>query len=143
MKSANSLAHQNGRLFAALAILSCFLCNGGCSRKADTPAAPAGLAKIQVGYIGLTCEAPLFVAREKGFFKDEGLDPQFTKYDWATYRDAIALGKIDITHHLTMFLLKPIEQGADLKITAGVHRGCLRVQTSIGSSIHSIADLKG
>ena len=143
MKSKGFLAYQNARLLAALTILTCFLCNGGCSRKAQTPAGPPGLATIQVGYIGLSCEAPLFVARDKGFFKDEGLDPQFTKYDWATYRDAIALGKIDITHHLTMFLLKPIEQGADLKITAGVHRGCLRVQTSIGSSIHSIADLKG
>jgi NitT/TauT family transport system substrate-binding protein len=146
MKSFGSLAYQNGRLLAILAVLVSVLCNGGCGRKGETPVAttgPAALAKIQVGYIGLTCEAPLFVAREKGFFKEEGLDPEFTKYDWATYRDAIALGKIDITHHLTMFLLKPIEQGADLKITAGVHRGCLRVQTSISGNIHTIADLKG
>jgi NitT/TauT family transport system substrate-binding protein len=130
------------RFLTALLLLAALLCTQACGRKEATPAG-SGPAKIQVGYIGLTCEAPLFVAREKGFFKDENLDPQFTKYDWATYRDAIALGKIDITHHLTMFLLKPIEQGADIKITAGVHRGCLRVQTSITSNIHSIADLRG
>jgi len=143
MKSASSPAYQNGHLLAALAILACFLTNGGCSRKAETLPAPAGLTKIQVGYVGLTCEAGLFVAQHEGFFKEEGLDAEFTKYDWATYRDAIALGKVDVTYHLVMFLLKPIEQGADLKITAGVHKGCLRVQTSIASNIHGIVDMKG
>ena len=140
----------NRRILARVAvILTMVLAGFGCDSKKDAAQSPAtaggapGLARIQVGYIGLTCEAPLFVAQERGFFKEEGLDAQLTKYDWATYRDAIALGKIDITHHLVMFLLKPIEQGADLKITAGVHKGCLRVQTSISGNIHTIADLKG
>src|SRR5207248_2809193 len=30
--------------------------------------------KVRVGYIGLTCEAPIFTAVEKGFFKEEGLE---------------------------------------------------------------------
>lgn len=138
----------SGRLLAGIAVMLTILVAGfGCDSKNGASSAPAsaapGLAKIQVGYIGLTCEAPLFVAEKNGFFKDEGLDAEFTKYDWATYRDAISLGKVDITQHLVMFLLKPIEQGADIKITAGVHKGCLRVQTSISGDIHSIADLKG
>src|SRR5436305_2728601 len=85
--------------------------------------------KVRVGYIGLTCEAPIFVAYEKGFFKDEGLDVELVKNDWATYRDSLGLGKFDVTHHLVMYLLKPIEQGLDVKFTGGIHRGCLRVQT--------------
>src|SRR5688572_24918108 len=74
-----------------------------------------GLTRIKVGYIGLTCEAPIFTAYEKGFFKEEGLEVEFVRCEWATYKDALALGQFDITHHLVMYFLKPIEQGLDVK----------------------------
>jgi NitT/TauT family transport system substrate-binding protein len=108
-------------------------------------AAPAPDAvKVKVGVIGLTCEAPIYVAVEKGFFKDEGLDVSLIKYsNWSTYKDALGLGGFDITHHLIMMFLKPIEQGMDVKILAGVHRGCLRVQTSTTGSVQTLSDLRG
>jgi NitT/TauT family transport system substrate-binding protein len=109
---------------------------------ASSPAPDA--VKVKVGVIGLTCEAPIYVAVEKGFFKEEGLDVSLIKYsDWSTYKDALALGGFDITHHLIMMFLKPIEQGANIKILAGVHRGCLRVQTSTTGTVNSLEDLKG
>src|SRR5438067_13268619 len=67
--------------------------------------------KVRVGYIGLTCEAPIFAAYEKGFFKEEGLEPELVKCAWANYKDTLALGGYDITQHLVMYFLKPIEQG--------------------------------
>src|SRR5438034_9471768 len=85
-------------------------------------------AKVRVGYIGLTCEAPIFTAVEKGFFKEEGLDVSLVKCDWKNYKDVLALGGYDVTHHLVMYFLKPVEQGLDVKFTGGIHRGCLRVQ---------------
>ncbi|HEY1794042.1 MAG TPA: ABC transporter substrate-binding protein [Opitutaceae bacterium] len=110
----------------------------------ETPSTPAAEPmKIKVGYIGLTCEAPIFVAVEKGFFKEEGLDVSLVKCDWTTYKDSLALGGFDITHHLIMMFLKPIEQGMDVKFLAGVHRGCLRVQASASGSIHTVEDLRG
>jgi NitT/TauT family transport system substrate-binding protein len=42
-----------------------------------------------------------------------------------------------------MYFLKPIEQGLDVKFTAGIHRGCLRVQSSTKGDIHKIEDLRG
>jgi NitT/TauT family transport system substrate-binding protein len=115
-----------------------------CNKSADNSAAPAGgLMKVRVGYIGLTCEAPIFTAVEKGFFKDEGVDVTLVKCEWANYKDVLALGGFDITHHLVMYFLKPIEQGLDVKFLGGIHRGCLRVQTATGSSIHSVEDLRG
>src|SRR5881296_4109375 len=99
--------------------------------------------KVRVGYIGLTCEAPIYVAYEKGFFKEEGLEPELVKCNWATYKDALALGSYDITHHLVMYFLKPIEQGLDVRFLAGIHRGCLRVQAGVKTNIHTIQDLKG
>src|SRR5437762_3474722 len=99
--------------------------------------------KVRVGYIGLTCEAPIFTAVEKGFFKEEGLEVSLVKCEWANYKDVLALGGFDITHHLVMYFLKPIEQGLDVKFTGGIHRGCLRVQAGMNSSISKIQDLRG
>jgi NitT/TauT family transport system substrate-binding protein len=117
------------------------------SQTATPPAAAAktdgALAKVRVGYIGLTCEAPLYVAFEKGFFREEGIDPEPIKCEWSKYKDVLALGGYDITHHLVMYFLKPIEQGLDVKMTGGVHTGCLRVQAGVNGKVNSVADLKG
>src|SRR5690348_11848328 len=99
--------------------------------------------KVRVGYIGLTCEAPIYAAYEKGFFKEEGLEPELVKCNWSTYKDALALGSFDITHHLVMLFLKPVEQGLDVRFLAGIHRGCLRVQAGAKTNIHTVEDLKG
>ena len=133
------------QLFAPLALAAiASLSLSGCSKDpATTTVSETGMAKIKVGYIGLTCEAPLFTAYEKGFFKDEGLDVEWVKCEWAQYKDVLALGGFDITHHLIMMFLKPLEQGLDVKMTAGVHTGCLRVQTSADSAISKPTDLKG
>src|SRR4051794_32237480 len=47
----------------------------------------SGPMKVRVGYIGLTCEAPIFTAVEKGFFKEENLDVELVKCEWANYKD--------------------------------------------------------
>jgi NitT/TauT family transport system substrate-binding protein len=101
------------------------------------------LTKIRVGYVGITCEAPIFCAVENGYFKEEGLDAQLVKCEWSNYKDVLALGGFDITHHLIMYLLKPIEQGLDVKFTAGVHRGCLRIQAPIDGKVKTAQDLRG
>jgi NitT/TauT family transport system substrate-binding protein len=131
-----------GKLITVLALTVVSL--AGCGKQgADTPAEGTGPAKIRVGYIGLTCEAPIFTAVEKGFFKEEGLEVSLVKCEWSNYKDVLALGGYDITHHLVMYFLKPIEQGLDVKFTGGIHRGCLRVQASTKSNIHTIKDLRG
>jgi NitT/TauT family transport system substrate-binding protein len=124
---------------AALIAISCVLLSG-CGRK-DSASATSN--KIRVGYVGLTCEAPIFSAVENGFFNEEGLDVEMVKCEWANYKDVLALGGFDITHHLVMYFLKPIEQGLDVKFTGGIHRGCLRVQAAVNGKISNIADLRG
>jgi NitT/TauT family transport system substrate-binding protein len=121
-----------------LAIALLILC--GCKKDSTTAGASN---RIRVGYIGLTCEAPIFSAVEKGFFKEEGLEVEMVKCEWANYKDVLALGGFDITHHLVMYFLKPIEQGLDVRFTAGIHKGCLRVQSSTKGNIHSVQDLRG
>ena len=127
-------------LFAVVLILAA-LTFSDCNKSSTSR--PAASNKVRVGYIGLTCEAPIFAAVEKGFFKEEGLEPELVKCNWAAYKDALALGSFDITHHLVMLFLKPIEQGLDVRFLAGIHRGCLRVQAGVKTNIHTIEDLKG
>ena len=119
----------------------CALLLSGCSKKSI--ATVVNSKHVKIGFIGLTCEAPIYTAYEKGFFKDEGLEPELVKCSWANYKDNLALGSYDITHHLVMYFLKPIEQGLDVRFLGGVHTGCLRVQTGVNSPIHKIQDLKG
>ena len=127
----NSLVH---------AVAAASLLLTGCNRGSQ---GPAGSNKVRIGYIGITCEAPIFTAVEKGFFKEEGLEVTLVKCDWKNYKDVLALGGYDLTHHLIMYFLKPIEQGLDVKFTGGIHRGCLRVQASTKSNIKTVQDLRG
>ena len=113
----------------------------GCSKKSSVQIVNS--RHVRVGYVGLTCEAPLFSAIENKFFEAEGLEPEPVKCSWAQYKDNLALGSYDITHHLVMYFLKPIEQGLDVRFLGGVHTGCLRVQTGVNNPIHKIQDLKG
>src|SRR4026208_2644750 len=124
-----------------IAIFLGLLVLAGCNKKSGSSIQNSN--KVRVGYIGLTCEAPIYAAYEKGYFKEEGLDAERVKCSWATYKDTLALGGYDITHHLVMYFLKPIEQGLDVRFLAGVHRGCLRVQAGVKTNIHTIEDLKG
>ena len=99
--------------------------------------------KFKVAYLGLTCEAPIFIAKDYNMFAEEGLDVELVKTDWDGLREGLGTGQFDANHTLIMYLLKPIESGMDLKITGGIHTGCLRVQVAKNSDIKTVKDLKG
>ena len=107
----------------------------------DTPVLKK--VRVSVGPVGaVTCNAPLFVAYEKNFFKEEGLDAELIRGDWDFIKESLALGKIDGTQGMLTYL-KPIEQGLDVKFTAGVHKGCMHVLTAKDSPLSKPEDLKG
>jgi NitT/TauT family transport system substrate-binding protein len=128
------LAARRAVLICGLVFLS------GCTKGKDAHSAGE---RLKVAYLGLTCEAPIFVAREKGFYADEGLDVELVKTDWDGLREGLGIGRFDANHTLIMYLLKPIEQGLNVKITGGIHTGCLRLQAGVKSSIKTVADLRG
>jgi NitT/TauT family transport system substrate-binding protein len=112
----------------------------GCSKPSNTDDGPT---KLTVAYLGLTCEAPIFVAQEKGFFEEEGLKVELENTDWNGLREGLGTGKFDANHTLIMYVLTAIEKDVDIRITGGIHTGCLRVQVAKDSPIKSVAELKG
>ncbi len=116
----------------------------GCKRGTEiAEITPDGLTKIKVGYMGITCEAPIFVALEHGFFEEEGLAVEKVRVEWSQFKDVLGLGGIHMGQQPVMMFLKPIEEGLDVKLTAGVHKGCLRVQAPTDSAISTVEDLRG
>jgi NitT/TauT family transport system substrate-binding protein len=119
----------------------------GCARKIDSPAnepaAAGGESKIKICYLGLTCEPAIFAAYEKGFFKEEGLDVELVKTDWSAMREGLATGQFHATYSFIMYLINPVEMGLDIKLTAGIHTGCLRIQAGTNTEIKKVEDLKG
>ena len=100
--------------------------------------------KVVLGWGGATCEAPMYTAYHKGFFAAEGLDVSLYKVT-AGYNTSnlLSAGKIDGSPGILFTFLKPIEQGADLRLTAGLHGNCLRVVVARNSGIKKAADFKG
>lgn len=140
-----SVVHRPRRaLLGAAAVLiaaGCALLPAGCN--SNKPKEEGDPGKIKVAYLGLTCEAPIFVAHEKGLFAEQGADVEIVKTDWDGLREGLASGQFQANHTLVMYALKGIEKGSDYKITAGVHTGCLRVQVAPNSPVKSVAELKG
>jgi NitT/TauT family transport system substrate-binding protein len=115
----------------------------GCGSKQDGQDSGGDPGRIKIAFLGLTCEAPIFVAQEKGLFAEQGVDVQIVRTDWDGLREGLASGNFQANHTLVMYVLKGIEKNSDLKITAGVHMGCLRVQVAANSPIKSVTELKG
>jgi NitT/TauT family transport system substrate-binding protein len=122
------------RLLTGALILSALI--GG-----SAPSAEASRV-VHVGYWGGTCEAPIYIAYEKGIFRRNGLNVELVRLSPATFEVTVASGKVDC-YLTTPNGFKSIEQGLDIVITDGVHAGCLAAVVPIKSRIRSVADLRG
>jgi two-component system, oxyanion-binding sensor len=56
---------------------------------------------LRIGFLDLIDAAPLIVARERGFFADEGLDVRLERQlGWGSIRDRLTFGQLDAAHAL-------------------------------------------
>ncbi|MFT8636859.1 MAG: ABC transporter substrate-binding protein [Pseudoclavibacter sp.] len=90
------------------------------------------------------CDAPLVAAYENGFFKKAGLDVVLKKTgsdeDLIT---AVGSGKYTASNGIFFNYLGPIYNGTPVKLSGGLHHGCLDLYVRDDGSISSVADLKG
>ncbi|MCJ2013509.1 CmpA/NrtA family ABC transporter substrate-binding protein [Methylobacterium sp. J-076] len=62
--------------------------------------------RLQIGYVPLCDAAPVVMAQELGFAREEGLDLDLSaEPSWATLRDRLALGHLDGAHMLAPLAL--------------------------------------
>lgn len=128
----------------SLASITALLVSGCAAPKEGSSAQKTadGLTKVTLGTYNGTCEAPLYAAYENGTFKKHGLDVEIVNINAETLKEGLASGKIDGAQ-ISPGMFKSIEQGLDIKLTNGVHTGCIQGVTLKNSSINSVKDLKG
>ncbi|MBV8119761.1 MAG: ABC transporter substrate-binding protein [Alphaproteobacteria bacterium] len=91
------------------------------------------------------CTVAAPVAKERGIFAKHNLDVEFVNFGGTTDQllEAIATGKADAGLGLALRWLKPLEQGFDVRITTGIHGGCIRLLGSKAAKIDSLESLRG
>ncbi|WP_442579808.1 ABC transporter substrate-binding protein [Mesorhizobium sp. ASY16-5R] len=116
------------------------------SLAAQTAAPAAELRKIKFATnASAICLAPVFVALDNGIFTKYGLDVELVNFGASTEAllEAIATGKADGGVGMALRWLKALEQGFDVKITAGTHGGCSRLVALKEKGITDLKQLKG
>ncbi|PXW25396.1 ABC transporter substrate-binding protein [Paraburkholderia caballeronis] len=109
--------------------------------RADGPLTPLKLS----WNAGSICTAPVVVGVKQGFFRRHGLDVELVNFAGSTDQllEAIATGKSDAGVGMALRWVKPLEQGFDVKLTAGIHGGCMRLLATRTSGIVDLPGLKG
>ena len=150
-----SLFRAGGTLLGAAAMAGAL---AGCSSGASSASASASGAssasgsaaasssaaannKVILGYWGGTCEMPIYVGYEKGFFAEAGLAPEIMKIT-EDVAPLMANGDLDC-FELTPDKFKPMEQGLECVIIDSLHYGCQQGVASASSGIKSYRDLEG
>ena len=111
-------------------------CGGGDSNEVADDKIPC-----RIGYWGGTCEAPIYIAKEKGYFEECGIDPELFVITSDT-ASLMSKGELDC-YELTPDQFMPIKNGAEVKIIDSLHTGCIQGAASKESGIKSVADLEG
>ncbi|WP_084535343.1 ABC transporter substrate-binding protein [Nocardia yamanashiensis] len=133
------------KLFAGAGIAAAVVAGGGLAAWLTTRRTPGSgpvHRALKIGFGGGVCEAPLFAALHTGIFEKHGLQVEVVKTGADEIKDAVGAGKLDAAPGIFFSWLKPIEQGIDAKLAAGLHEGCLRIIVPPDSSIKSIAELR-
>ncbi|GAB3854013.1 ABC transporter substrate-binding protein [Dactylosporangium cerinum] len=146
------------RLLTAAGVGAGVLAAGGVAswaflRGRDKETTPAGGLTVTKSWAGkeltLTtpsgvCDAPLVIAYEKGFFQKAGLNVVLKKS--GTDEDvtaAVGSGKYVASNGIFFNYLGPIYNGTPVKLSGGLHHGCLDLYVRSDGSVPTVASLKG
>lgn len=110
---------------------------------ADSSTTEYKYGKIDIpGKDGSLCGAPIYIAYEKGFFKEQGFDVNLISADFETRKIGLNNGTIPIVNGDFQFF-PSIENGVKVKVVDGLHYGCIKLIVPKDSLIRGVSDLKG
>ncbi len=94
------------------------------SQATPSAAKPAGLTLVRAGHMGISSDVYTYIAIEKGYFKEEGIDVELTFFDTAAKMIApMAAGQLDVGRGSpSAGLFNAIARGVPIKIVADVSR---------------------
>lgn len=114
---------------------------------APSPTAPtAQPVTVKVGHLLVPGQGKLFIAKQLGYFAEQGLNVQLIEFtNSADGLAALRAGKIDFGVAGATAPLFHIAKGADIRIVGGIHNedAALIAKPETASQIKTVADLKG
>jgi NitT/TauT family transport system substrate-binding protein len=131
--TASRAAAPARRFFSAVALLS--LCVLPTAQAAD---------KVRIGWVYAMANAPAVVAKEKGYFQEQGLDAELISFtSGPLVQQALAAGELDMAYIGTPPVYHWYANGLESRILAKVNYGQAAVIARKDSGIASLQDLKG
>ncbi len=140
------------KIFILLLLISITIgsCSGSDSKKGDLP----DLGTIQIGYMPVLSYSPLFIAYEKGYFEEEGLQVEMSAFQSSSYMvPLLATGDLDVGVGQTgTELINATNQGFEIKIVGPTNQSkegyvspkfLVRKDLYDSGEITQPADLKG
>lgn len=143
---------KSWKCVAAAIVLTSVLGLAGCGGQAGNGSGSAAKSasaqtetktNMRVAYSPSLCEASTVVAYEKGFFKEEGINAEMINIQGASETEALGTDKVDGMQTLVSKIIQPIQNGLPVKLTAGLHTGCVRIVTRPDTGITDVKGLKG
>jgi NitT/TauT family transport system substrate-binding protein len=116
----------------------------------DAPLNPR--VAIKTGAVGALSDAGIFIAYEKGFFRDEGLDVELVNFKAGPQIiPSLATNQIQVTGlSVSPSMFNALQRGVDMKLVAdkgqvskGFGWAALMVRSDLAGSIRELKDLKG
>lgn len=107
---------------------------------------------VEVGELGAISDAPVYIAQERGYFREQNIDVKFTRFDaLARMVPFLATGRLDAgLGAISAGLFNAIAEGNDLRIVAekGAHTPGhgythLVVRKDLIGTIRTLKDLRG
>jgi NitT/TauT family transport system substrate-binding protein len=146
-------------LMALLVALTAGCGGGGGDKNAGTTARGDELTRVKLAYLGVASDAAMVLGRDKGFFKQEGIDLQLSRVGagGAAVVPALLKGDVDVASGGIDGPILAAAKGLDVKILAangapiskghthpaGTKRGTTGIVVPADSPVRSYKDLAG
>ncbi|MCD7948062.1 MAG: ABC transporter substrate-binding protein [Oscillospiraceae bacterium] len=124
----------------ALALLIVALL-AGCAGQVEQTAYQYGKIDLP-GKEGALCNVPIYIAKEKGFFAEEGFDVTLVSSNAEIRKIGLNNGTMPIVNGDFQFF-PSIENDVKAAVVDGLHNGCIKLLVPADSPINDVSDLVG